>query len=241
MKRKLILHLVAIMVATITSGCVVYPGISGSGTIISESREVTDFDAVSIGGSGTLQITQGERESLEVKVDDNLLPYLRTEVSGGELKIWWDRGNLHFSQQPVYLLEVKQLEKLHLSGSLHAEMDRLSAEEFEGRISGSGKIELGHLEAREVRLRVSGSGDLALDGGRADSLEVGISGSGNAQMSEFRAGEVDLSISGSGNAEVQAVERLHASVSGSGNVTYYGTPAVDSSVSGSGKVRQGQR
>jgi hypothetical protein len=241
MKRILVLLSVSLLLASITTGCVMYPGIPGSGTIASESRAVVGFDAVSVGGSGIIRITQGDQEGLEVQADDNLLPYLRTEVSGGHLKIWWDRGNLRFSKSPVYTLEVKQLEELNLSGSLHAEMDRLEAENFEGRISGSGKIALDRLEAGEVRLRVSGSGNLSIADGHADSLDVGISGSGNARMSNFQARKVEVSISGSGNAELRALERLDAHVSGSGNVTYYGTPTVNSSVSGSGRVRHGDR
>ena len=241
MKRILVLPAVLLTLAGITSGCVMYPGIPGSGTMVSETRSVEGFDAVSVGGSGTIHITQGDTESLEVQADDNLLPYLRTEVSGGELKIWWERGNLRFTKGPVYTLGVKQLEKLNLSGSLHAEMDRLTAENFEGRISGSGKIELGQLEAGEVRFRVSGSGDVTIREGRADSLDLGISGSGNAQMPGFQAGDVEVSISGSGNAEIQATNRLDAHVSGSGNVTYTGSPKVNSSVSGSGRIRSAQR
>jgi hypothetical protein len=232
---------VLLLLASITTGCVMYPGIPGSGTIVSVTREVEGFDSISVGGSGSVQITQGDTESLEVQADDNLLPYLRTEVSGGELKIWWDRGNLRFTKGPVYTIAVKNLENLHLSGSLHAEMDRLNTERFEGRISGSGKIKLGHLEARDVQMRVSGSGDLAIAEGKAESLDLGISGSGNAQMPGFKADEVDVSISGSGNAEIHAVNKLEAHVSGSGNVSYLGAPQVDSSVSGSGRVRSANR
>jgi len=116
---------------------------------------------------------------LEVKVDDNLLEYLRTEVSGHELKIWWERGNLRFSKGPVYTLAVRDLERLHLSGSLHAEMDRLQTEDFEGRISGSGKFDFGELEAKRAEFRISGSGDVVGSGGATRiALELSISGVG---------------------------------------------------------------
>lgn len=241
MKQIHVLPAVLLVVASITSGCVMYPGISGSGNIVSESRSVKGFKAVSVGGSGTIHITQGDTESLEVKADDNLLPYLRTEVEGEHLKIWWNRGNLRFSTGPVYTLEVRRLEKLDLSGSLHAEMDRLTTENFEGRISGSGKIQLGRLKAGDVRLRISGSGDVSLDEGIVDSLDLSISGSGNARTAGVEAGKVEVSISGSGNAEVHAINSLDANVSGSGNVSYLGSPRVNSSVSGSGRVRSKQR
>lgn len=230
-----------LLMTVLTSGCVMYPGISGSGTLVTETRAVNDFDAVSVGGAGQIRITQGDTESLEVTADDNLLPFLRTEVVQGELKIWWDRNNMRFSKGPVYVLGVKNLEKLRLSGSLRAEMDRLTTESFDGRISGSGKIELGHLETQKVQMHVSGSGDLLIGDGRADTMEISISGSGHARMPEFEVDAVEISISGSGNAEVHAKKSLDARVSGSGNVTYLGSPQVHSSVSGSGRVRSGAR
>ncbi len=241
MKRLMGLLPALLALAWINSGCVMYPAIPGSGNIISESREVSGFHAVSFGGAGSVRITQGATESLRVEADDNLLPYLRTEVSGGELRVDWKQGNLRFTKPPVYTLEVKELDALHLSGSLHAKMDRLNTERFESRISGSGKIVLGTLTAREVSFQVSGSGDLDIAGGQADSLDIGISGSGNAQLSGFEVKEAKVSISGSGNAELQVAGQLDARVSGSGDVTYYGSPTVNSSISGSGRVHRGER
>ena len=47
--------------------------LDGSGDVISESREVSDFNRVVFGGVGELQLTQGDQESLTVTADDNLL------------------------------------------------------------------------------------------------------------------------------------------------------------------------
>ena len=53
-------------------------GVRGSGSIIEEGREVGDFTGVALAGVGDLTIEVGERESLRIKAEDNLMPYLET-------------------------------------------------------------------------------------------------------------------------------------------------------------------
>jgi len=56
--------------------------IHGSGNIIDENRDVNNFYGLSILGSGRVIMEQGTEESLRIEADDNLLPYLETEVNG---------------------------------------------------------------------------------------------------------------------------------------------------------------
>ncbi len=50
--------------------------IQGSGDVITESRDVSGFDSVSLTGIGRVIITQGDKESLTIEADDNLLEYI---------------------------------------------------------------------------------------------------------------------------------------------------------------------
>jgi len=127
------------VVGLMATGCLIGPTIRGNGEIRSETRDVSGFEAISVSGSGKAIITQGDREGLEIRADENLLPHLVTEVRGGELRIGW-RGNLRFTEAPVFRIEVKALERLELSGSLSAEVDRLETARLEAGISGSGAV-----------------------------------------------------------------------------------------------------
>ena len=53
--------------------------------MVSESRDVSGFDRVSLSGSGEVIITQSGEESLSVETDDNIMQYVKTEVRGGTL------------------------------------------------------------------------------------------------------------------------------------------------------------
>ena len=95
-------------------GCALFAGcvltaISGSGHVVDEPRSVSGFSAVSLSGSGRLLIEQGETESLTITADDNLLPLIKSEVSGGRLELGSKDSmtNLRPSTEIVYKLTVK--------------------------------------------------------------------------------------------------------------------------------------
>lgn len=237
MKNALNILAVALLAPLGFSGCTMPPAIHGNGVLITEMRDVSDFHRVSIGGSGRALITQGDTEGLQITADENLLPYIESEVRQGELRIWTKRGNLRFSKAPIYTLNVRELDQLHLSGALQAEMESLKTDRFRASISGSGKVDLGRIEAESLDASVSGSGSVYLRAGKVSMIDMGVSGSGELQAENVEARKVGVSISGSGEARVWATESLDAHISGSGDVRYKGTPQVTQSVSGSGRIR----
>jgi hypothetical protein len=211
------------------------PGVKGSGHIISEERNVSQFDRVAVAGSGHLTIVQGDQESLTIEADDNLLPLIKSEVSGGLLKIGPENVNLDPSKTIQYRLELKSLRELHLSGALEAEAQSLKTDRLLLAISGSGNIQIPSLEANSLEVHVSGSGDLQL-AGKVDRQTIDISGSGNYRAGDCQTQDTTVNVSGSGNATVWAQRALDAHVSGSGDIKYHGSPQVNTHVSGSGSV-----
>ena len=102
-------------------------GIAGSGVISTESRQVADFNAISIEYPGQITIQQGKSESLEIEAEDNLLPQLTSEVRNGTLYLensernWRDRVNPH---EPVLIrITVVDLNEVHFptAGKLQIE------------------------------------------------------------------------------------------------------------------------
>jgi hypothetical protein len=55
--------------------------------MLTEKREVSDFNQIILRGYGELFITQGEQESLTVQADEDVLPTIKTGVVDGELRI----------------------------------------------------------------------------------------------------------------------------------------------------------
>jgi hypothetical protein len=198
---------------------------------------VRGFDEVSVSGAGELILVQGDDESLSIETDDNLLPYIRSEVRNGRLLIGPQDANLHPTKTIRYRLNLKNLRELHLSGSVRASADSIKTDRLSLSISGSGRMNVARLDADTLSAHISGSGSTSA-GGHAERQVVSISGSGNHHAPDLKCAKAEAHISGSGHASLWVTETLVAQISGSGRVEYHGDARVNSHVSGSGKVRR---
>jgi hypothetical protein len=226
--------------AILLCGCVHFDwsdthSVKGSGNVITETREVSQFDRVAISGSGHVSIVQGDKESLTIEADDNLLPLIKSDVTGGLLKVGPENVNLNPSRTIQYQLHLKHLKELHLSGSLDAEAGAIQSDQLRLMISGSGNIHIAALQAGDLDVHISGSGGLQLSG-KVNRQTVRVSGSGSYRAGDCESQDTSVHISGSGDATVWAQQKLEGHVSGSGDVNYYGSPQVNTQVSGSGSV-----
>jgi hypothetical protein len=232
--------------------------VDGSGNIVEENRDVSDFTGLALSGFGNVIIDVGDVEALRVEADDNLMEYFETEVRNGTLGIGIQSGVNVKPTQPVrFYATVKGLDKIVLSGSGNIEAPDLEAERFSLTISGSGNAKMGALNARALDVTISGSGNaimgalnaktlgvtiggsgkMSIAGGHVEEQSIVISGSGKYDAGSLRSESAKTRISGSGNVTLWATESLDAHASGSGSVGYYGEPRVSFSGSGSGKAR----
>ncbi|MEZ4868029.1 MAG: head GIN domain-containing protein [Caldilineaceae bacterium] len=229
--------MIAILLLTVglLSGC---SFVRGSGHVISEMRNVSNFDRIDLSGSGDVIITQGEEESLTVETDDNLMPHIVTTVSGGTLHLGQrnEPFNILDPTQLTFRVQVKDLTGVDISGSGSVSAGAITTDRLALDISGSGTIKLEQLTADQVTATISGSGSAQM-AGTAPQSTIEISGSGATRFGDLRSDQIDINVSGSGTATVWAMETLDVHLSGSGSVSYYGNPTVNSSASGSGTVR----
>lgn len=229
---SLLLQIAAILTLAACAGRVV----EGSGDLVTETRQVSDFDSISLSGSGEVIVIQGDGEFLTVETDDNVMQHIRAEVRGRTLQLGFEEGVRFISPtRLIFRVGVDDLVGLTVSGSGDIESDTISTDRLEATISGSGNIQIADLTANDLQVEISGSGEFDLAGAAADQ-DLTISGSGKYLAGDLCGASVSVSVSGSGDATVCAMETLDADVSGSGSVNYYGRPLVNSSTSGSGRI-----
>jgi Putative auto-transporter adhesin, head GIN domain len=211
MRARLAPATVAVML--LVAGCSIT---TGSGTVTTESRPVSGFSAVEISGVGELSIEQTGTESLSISAEDNVLPLLTSEVSGGTLKLEKKRNAFLRTTKPItYTVTVKDLTALAISGSATVRASQLKTPSLRVDISGSGKVTAA---------------------GTADDQKLEVSGSGSYEAADLTGKSATIDISGSGDANVNVSEMLDVHISGSGTVTYSGDPRITQDVSGSGKL-----
>ena len=89
----------------------------GSGHIQTEKRNVGHFDGVQASGSMDIEVTNGDKLSVEVEADDNVLPYIITEVNDGLLDVHF-KSNTSFNDVHVKVyVTAPVLQKLFVKGS----------------------------------------------------------------------------------------------------------------------------
>ena len=227
----------AVIVLTITGCIIVINGksVQGSGNIITQEREVSEFSKVHLKGSGKVFLTPGEKQSLEIKTDDNVLPLIETDVSGNKLTISHGNHHLRPTSFEVYIT-LENLEGVRISGSGDIiGKGRFVTDTLYAEISGSGDMNL-EVETGLLETKISGSGSIHLSG-KAQDYRVSISGSGEINAFDVQAETVSVKISGSGDCRVHAAESLDAKISGSGDVYYKGRPRINTKISGSGSLK----
>ncbi len=215
------------------------PGETGSGNVVKESREVSDFHAVDISYPGEVVILQGNTESVKLEAEDNVLPGLQTRVRNGTLEIFYksENGKHVNPTKPVTItIVIRNLDDVQFSSAGELTIDGVITDELDFGLSGAGKVTIADIETRELKLDLSGAGSMDASG-KADELKVTISGAGSFDGGDLHSQSAKVNISGFGSATVWVDDELDANVSGAGSINYYGSPSsVTKNVSGLGGV-----
>ena len=257
MKRKiLIFPIVALVLASLACQVAIPNMVRGSGDLTTETRNVSNFDAIVLENMGDVFITVGNTEKLTIEAEDNLLQYLTSEVENGVLTLGTTPGrNLNPTRSIVYNVTVKELNNITLAGSGSFNVEPLDVDQMAVLLAGSGNIKLEKLDASDIEVTIAGSGNISVDEVTAESIDATVSGSGDIRMAgeapvqklavagsgNYLAGDLlseitTVDIAGSGNATVWVMEELTVSINGSGNIRYYGKPTIDLTGNGSGDM-----
>jgi len=214
-----------------------FGGIKGSGNIIKETRNVSGFHGIDVGGAYKVVLIKSSEEKIVLEVDDNLLPYIKTKVFGGILEIDNEKDFRNPKQLKVTIY-FKSINEIDISGaaSLFSE-DVLKAESIEIDASGASYIDL-KLDTESLECDFSGASKIEFSG-RAISVEIEASGATvyNALKLEVESCEIDAS--GAAVARIWVTGELGLEASGASSIRYKGSPSIDLiDISGASSVRK---
>ncbi len=222
--------------------------VRGSGDLATEERELPAFSAVHVYSSVQVTIETGPEQRVVASTDDNILPYLRTEVEGDTLIVdlgaEGDNVSIMAAQHPpTVAISTPAIDELvvNSSGDITAEaltgeqvavetnssgdidVDAISADSLRIVANSSGSITIGHLQATALDARLNSSGSVAI-AGEVQSQNVQLTSSGSYEAAELRSADASAQLSSSGNATLWVTGSLRGEASSSGNVRYYGEP-----------------
>jgi len=174
--------------------------IEGNGQITTSVRTLSEFHAIYIDDYCNVDITCGQMAKIEITIDENLLPHLKTQVRNGVLHIE-AAGWIEATQLQVKI-GVPFINKLH-NGAW-------------------GKIVVNNLDTRNFELDAE-VGDVTLQG-KAESLTI-TAGSGRIDASQLDAQDVAVEHHSHAATKVFVREKLTVNLK-DGDVVYSGNPTT---------------
>jgi hypothetical protein len=190
-------------------------GVRGNGNIKIDERKISAF--TNIDASGAFLINwQNEAPTLRIKTDENLLPYIESQISGNTL----------------HLRTREQIRPTHEINVSVASPGRKAA-----KIRAAVKLAVSQLTGRKFALEGTGASRISLDG-NIDQLLADLTGASDLKAANLQTKTAEISIQGAGDAEVAVAEALKVAIAGSGKVTYSGNPpTIEKHISGAGSIR----
>lgn len=207
----------------------------GNGNIETKEIELESFNGINLSGGFEVTIEEGNAPLLIIETDENLIPYIKTEIRGGNLDIYTSESISSRKGVKLHIVYT-ELEEIEVSGAVALKNEGiLRTEDLELAMSGAGGIDI-ELEASSLELRLAGAGAVEL-AGNVGQQRIIMSGAGGLDAFDLISKECDINISGVGGAEIYVTERLDAQVSGIGGISYRGNPSdITRNVSGLGSI-----
>ena len=200
-----------------------------------------NYSALASGGIMHVEIAYGNSQSIKLEGEENLLPYVETEVKDGMLTVKVKNGYTLNANKPINVfVTMTTITALAQSGSGNI----IGTGDFSNKgntsvaLSGSGSIKVSFTSIVSLSLRISGSGSIDLSGKVEEEADIKKSGSGSVNLENLVCNTATVQLSGSGSLRIHADKALTAQISGSGSIYYSGDATVASKVTGSGSIRK---
>ena len=230
-KTKILLTIFIIILVNLSAF-----SLKGSGILKSEERTVSSFHSIKFNCNGNIKITQGTPQKVIVKIDDNLLDSLKTEVNRGELTIALVGIITNITEIDIEIV-MENIDNLTVNGAGNIELlNNVKTENLNLIINGAGNIKL-RVDASFIFSKVFGSGIITLFG-TVKNQEVEISGSGEVSAFNLITDSLKATLSGSGICRTNVNNLIDLKINmGGGTLEYKGTPKIEAKIGGSGIIK----
>ncbi len=233
---------------------------------ITQKVKVDNFEGISTSSSIDVKYTQTTGSTdVEVYAPDNLMEYVKLEVEGGMLKIFFyseETGKsinikgkhdteVRIAAPAVHALQASSSGDILLMNGLQCEEEVSLSASSSGDIKGgnilckalvteassSGDIELENVECTSLMTEASSAGDISINQVKAETVSVEASSSGDVSLAGVcRSAKFESSSAGDIEADGLKAEHVIAKASSAGDITCHATESLEVSISSAGNV-----
>ena len=200
--------------------------IEGSGNVITKDISVNSFDELDASGVFNLQLSQGDKETLRIEADDNLMDLFIVENEGSTLKIKMKKNsNFNSKKQLKVYITFKTLKSMNLGmvGGTSSD-DKLKFTDLKLKNQSVGSVSL-NMTLQTLNMENQSVGSVKLEGS-AENAIVKNNSVGSINAGNFVVQKMDIENNGVGSATVNAEKELKYTDSFLGKVSNRGNATV---------------
>ena len=233
--KKYVLAVFLLCLVVATFGCTTQG--TGSGNVMNQTKSVQGVNQVSLDGTGTVILIQGNQESLTIEAEDNIIPHIQSNVNGNKLSLSYDTNTPTPTKTVKYYLTLKDLSSISISGAGKVETNGFKTQSLIISTNGAGEGNMSGLNINKLTVNLSGAGKMNMAGTATDQT-ITISGAGDYLARDLKSQTTTITINGAGKGTLNVSNILNAIINGSGDINYLGNPKVSQQINGAGSVKQ---
>ncbi len=230
--------ILALGMSLIFSSCNFNFGQKGNGNVITQERSVPENFTEIKGGSGLdIYLTQSTENKISVEADENLHPYIITDIKNGKLTIKTTENISRSKSKKVYVT-FQEVSKIESSSGADIEGNSLIKSEVLSLSSSSGSEMKLEVLSKDISAKTSSGAELELSG-KVSSFSGKASSGSELDAEDLLIVNCTASASSGAVIKVNVKEKLDARASSGGEIAYYGNPTtVNTNKSSSGSVKK---
>ena len=209
----------------------------GSGNIVKQKRETAVFTGVEAGGAFEVEIKTGPITVVTVESDDNILPYIKTEVVEGVLEISNKRKNSFENAHFKVFITTPTLNFIKASGAAKIiSFDEIkNVESIKIESSGAANIKA-MVNAPDIQIKASGASHVELTG-KTRNFNAKASGSSAVKCVLLQSENAQIAASGASTIHTHASVQIEATASGAATIYHLGTNNIKQKISGAARIQ----
>lgn len=210
----------------------------GSGNIVTEKRNMGNFDGISVGGGFDVEVKIGPVAEVTVEADDNIIQYIETTVDDGTLKIRTEEDhNISDAHIKIYItMPVLTHIKAFASADITVRDVIKSSEKLSFSASSSASI-VAEAIAPEIEADASSNASIRLTG-KTKNYFVEVSSGADVKTENLLSENTQVKASSGASAKVHASIALKASASSGANIRYLGEANAYKTVNSGAQVEK---
>jgi hypothetical protein len=200
------------------------PKIKGNGVVKEEKRDLPGFTGIEIVAAFEATVTLGEKPSITLQSEENLLPLVQTEVEGGRLFVKFAPGqSIETTHPQKATIVVPSLDFISGRGAARITTTVGESKSFRIEAEGASVISVNGLSTEQLDVQCDGACQVTLVG-KAKNATIRLSGASKIMAEKATIESAKVEFGGACGGELFVTDSVTGLVAGASSLTIKGEP-----------------